>query len=101
MNANDLAMATALEFGEDVAHTTGLLLSGAKPRSLGMTDVLVVATFVVQCAQLAVQIYGASIDRASLITKIENAAPMPAEIDAPKRKAILERIIANLLHGGQ
>jgi hypothetical protein len=93
---DELARAVAAEMGGEVAEETNKTLRGETSRAFGLTEAMTVAAFITQAAQLAMQIYQASQDRAALATRLTAEAPPSPKLDAAKRQRIITRIVDTL-----
>lgn len=92
----ELARAVAAEMGGEVAEETDKTLRGEAPRAFGLTEAMAVGAFIAQIAQLAIQLYQASKDRAALIARLNAEAPPSPKLDAAKRQSIIARIVDKL-----
>jgi hypothetical protein len=95
---DELARAVAAEMGGEVAEETDKTLRGEGERAfgLGLTEAMAIGAFIAQLAQLAVQLYQASKDRAVLISRLDAEAPPSPKLDAAKRQSIITRIVDKL-----
>jgi hypothetical protein len=96
MTKEELARAIASEMGSDIAIETEKQLNGEGTRAIGITEAAAIGAFIAQIAQLAIQIYQARRDRASLVTALEAQAPKPAKLSDEKRRSIIALIAGRL-----
>ncbi|MGE0699509.1 MAG: DUF1353 domain-containing protein [Hyphomicrobiaceae bacterium] len=101
MNADELARAVAAEEGPDViAALDGAPRAGDGTRAFGVTEAMAIAGFLVQCAQLAVQVWQAKQDRALLVAALADSDTLMKaypRLDPEKRMGLVARILAKML----
>jgi hypothetical protein len=100
MNPNDLARAVAAEQGAEVLAAVEAPPPDDKTRAFDITVAMAVAGFLVQCAQVAIQLYQARQDRALLVKALADSDHLMQaypRLDPEKRLGLVARILAKML----
>ncbi|WP_008544410.1 DUF1353 domain-containing protein [Bradyrhizobium sp. CCGE-LA001] len=100
MNEKDLARAVAADLGPEVLASLDGPASDGRTRTFGITEAMAIGGFLVQCAQLALEIWRAREDRAVLpATLVNNDELMSAypRLDPEKRLGLIARVLNKLL----
>jgi hypothetical protein len=96
MDASTLAGSVAATLGSETAAEVKKQLKTGVRRDLGMAELIATAAFIVQCAQLALQYWVPGGDGKALAERLDSQAEKPVQLDAQKRREILQ-LIANEL----
>jgi hypothetical protein len=100
MHEKDLARAVAADLGSEVLAAVEMPSSDDRTRALSLTGAMAVASFLVQCASLAVQVWQAKQDRALLVAALANSKElmeMYPRLDPEKRLGLMARVLKKFL----
>lgn len=97
MVGEELARATAAAFGGDVEAATRDVLEGGQPRAFGVTEAVMIGTFIVSVAQVAVTWYQARTSRKELIAGLLKDELASGRLTEEKREEIVSRLAEQLL----
>jgi hypothetical protein len=97
MDKAQLARSVAAELGGDVESMTDRILETGDSRLLGVSEVVSVASFVVACAQVAIQVWQARQDRALLLEHMLEGAPPSLNLDPERRLGLIGRVVNRLV----
>jgi Protein of unknown function (DUF1353) len=98
--ADDLARAVAADLGPDVEAAVATPPADDKTRAFGITEAMATGGFLVQCAQVAVQMWQAKQDRALLVAALANSEQLMAaypRLDPEKRLGLVARMLRKML----
>lgn len=97
-NPDDLARAVAAEMGNDVL--AALSAPPADTRAFGVPEAATVAGLIIQCVQLAIQIWQAKEDRALLVAALVDSKQLMEaypRLDPEKRMGVVARVLRKFL----
>ena len=100
MNEQDLARAVAEDLGDDVLAAIDKPQPEDATRAFGIPEAMAVGGFIVQCAQLAVEIWSAERDHAVLVQALNNndkLASIFPSVDPEKRLGLVARVVRKFL----
>lgn len=99
MNYKDLARSVAVDLGPDVRSALDSASPGNAARSLGLPEALAIGGFLLQCAQLALQLWQAKSDRTEVIVALANSPDLTKtfpNLDVDSRMECIARVINKL-----
>lgn len=98
MNADVLALSVATDLGPDVIAAVEAPPSDT--RALGLTETMAIGGFLIQCAQLAIQLWQSKEDRALLVASLADSEQLMEaypRLDPEKRMGLTARILRKFL----
>jgi hypothetical protein len=104
VNEIDLARAVAADLGadlgQDVLAAVEAPSSEERTRAIGVTEAIAIGGFLVQCAQVALEVWHARQDRVLLVQALANSdklAQIYPRLDVEKRLGLMARLLDKLL----
>ncbi|WP_052435608.1 DUF1353 domain-containing protein [Bradyrhizobium japonicum] len=100
MNEKDLARAVAADLGPEVLASLDAPAADGHTRTFGLTEAMAIAGFLVQCAQVTLEVWRARQERALLVQAVINSDKLMQaypSLDAEKRLGLVARLLNKLL----
>ncbi|MEH2626091.1 hypothetical protein V1292_004146 [Bradyrhizobium sp. AZCC 1719] len=100
MNEKDLAHAVAADLGPEVLASLEVASSDDRARALNVTEAMAIGGFLVQCAQVIIEIWSARQDRLLLVQALVNSEKLMEaypRLDPEKRLGLIARLLNKFL----